>query len=168
MTERAPIDRSPTRLGVALAVGAGLLGSAAAVFGGGLPALVALFGTAVVGVGGYVGDRRALGLGASGVVAAALATGFVSGTPLPALVAGAAGLLAWDVGENAISVGERLGSTAPTRDLELVHAAASACLLVVAATVVALVARVGLGGRPVVAVFALLVGALAIAWTLRA
>ena len=167
MTEPSSVDRSPARLGVTLAAVAGLLATVGCLFGGAAPALAALVGTGLVAGGAAAGRRGTLALGVGLVVTGAAAAGYVAASSLPALLAGAAALFAWDVGENAISVGEQLGADAPTRDLEVVHASASAAVLGASAVAVAVVAGLGFGGRPVAALCGLLVGGLALAWTLR-
>ncbi|GGL32784.1 hypothetical protein GCM10009037_15570 [Halarchaeum grantii] len=162
-----PVARAPTRLGATLAVLAGVLGVAVAAVGGLYPVTAAIAGTAALAAGVRRGRRRDLAVGAVLLALAAVLLGAFDAGPLPALAVAAAALFAWDVGENALSLGEQLGVEARTRDAELVHAAASAGVLALAGAAVYGVALGGFGGRPVGALVALLVGALVLAWTLR-
>ncbi|WP_435098362.1 DUF7519 family protein [Halarchaeum sp. P4] len=161
------VDRSPSDVGAALAVFAGVVCVAVATTGGLYAVSAALAGTVGLALGVRRGRRRYLGFGTAALALAAVLLGAFGAGPLPALVTAAAALFAWDVGENAVSLGEQLGSRAETRDAELVHAAASAAVLTLSAAVVYAVALVGFGGRPVVALVGMLVGALLLVWTLR-
>jgi hypothetical protein len=93
---------------------------------------------------------------------AVLTSGIVRGASTAALVvAAAATLLAWDVSENAVSMGGQIGSdeTAATSRAEFVHAGMSGGVAVTAVVVVLGVARLGIDGLPFAALVALLVAA---------
>lgn len=151
------IDRSPARLSAIVAVGAALLSLAtvgtASVVAFSLGAL-----GAATAVGGVLAGRRALvTAGAAVLFLGALAAG-VGGASAPrVLVATGAAVFAWDVGRAAVDVGMQLGAAAETTGIELVHAAASLLVVGVSGGVGYVVFRVAAGGRPVVAVVALLV-----------
>lgn len=71
------------------------------------------------------GSRSLVILGTAGVFLSVLMAGVLH-APAPQLVLGAIGcVLAWDAGEQAISVGEHLGSEAESRPGEVPHLAAS-------------------------------------------
>jgi len=90
-------------------------------------------------------------------------------TPLAGLsLAGAvAAVLAWDLGEHAIGLGEQLGHEAPTRRGELAHAAASTGVGLAAAVVGYVVYRVAWGGQPLAALLLLLFAALFLMLSVR-
>jgi hypothetical protein len=68
----------------------------------------------------------AVGLGAALLFAATLGAAAADVGPLLTLVAGAAALFVWDVGENGVEVGRQLGREAETSRGEFVHSGASA------------------------------------------
>lgn len=159
-------DPGPSDLGTGLTLAAALLAAAALA-----PVAVAVAtgvaATAVVAVGLRVGSRRVLGAGVA-VLVVALLLGGVAGTPPELLlVAAAATVLAWDVGDTTLTVGEQLGRTARTARLELVHAAASLAVAAVGAALAYAVFRLAGGGRPMLAVVLLLLGATLIVASLR-
>lgn len=163
----AEIDRSPARFSAtaalfaaAVAVVATALASAPATALGGL-------GAVGVAVGVLVGIRRSVTLGAAGLFAGAAVAGIFGAPPGPPLVAAAAAVVAWDVGGNAISVGEHLGREAPTRRGEVAHAAASAAVAATTAGFGYVLYRLSTGGQPVGALVFLLVGAVVISWALK-
>ncbi|MGM0592409.1 MAG: DUF7519 family protein [Halobacteriota archaeon] len=153
-------DRGDRTLGVAL-VGGGLvvallgvlLGAASADTPGQLLRTApGLAGVLVVGVGLVPlrgsGSRGVVKAGAALVFLGVLAAGVLEAVEVGYLLAGAAAsVVAWDLGEHAINVGEQLGRDASTWRGESVHAAASACVAgagIVAATVVDGVGAAGL------------------------
>jgi hypothetical protein len=88
--------------------------------------------------------RQLLKVGSVLLFFSVLLGGLVSLGPLSTLLVGAvAALLVWDIGENAVGIGEQLGRTAPTTRIEVTHLAAS--LLVGGVAVVAGLAVSGLG-----------------------
>lgn len=120
------IDRSPARLSARLGLAAGAVALAA----GGLyapPALpVAVLGLASFVAGVRRGSWSTVTLGALLLLAGAMAGG-IYGAPVEVLLAGVtAAVLAWDLGQYAIGVGEQLGREADTVRIEAVHAATSA------------------------------------------
>jgi hypothetical protein len=120
----------PTQMGVRLWL---LVGTAAAF-------LVAVAVVPVV-------DRRSrqlLKVGSVLLFFSVLLGGLVALGPLSTLLVGAvAALLVWDLGENAVSIGEQLGRNAPTTRLELTHLAASLFVGSVAVVAGLLVSDVG-------------------------
>lgn len=163
------VDTGPARLSSAvatLAAGVAVLTSAPlSVFalplglGGFAVFFAALFGS---------GSRSLLWVGTVGIFAGAVVAGAMAAAP-PALLltSVAAMVLAWDIGQNAISVGEQLGRGAATWRIEVVHAAAStvAAVLMVVATYA--VFWIGTGGQPITALLLLLAAGLLLTWALQ-
>lgn len=126
-----------------------------------------LVGFALLGVGVRAERPRLFGFGVAGLAGGVVLGGLAGAAPSAVLAATAGTLLAWDVGDNALVVGEQLGRAAPTARLELVHATASGIVLATgAAGVYAVFSLVG-GGRPTLALALLLLGATLLAATLR-
>ncbi|WP_255152535.1 DUF7519 family protein [Halorarius halobius] len=164
--EPAGFEPGPSNLGRGLTLAAAL--AAAVTLAPSLPAVA----VGVVAVGLFAvalrrGSRRALGV-ATGALVCGLLVGGIYGTPPELLVVSAgATVLAWDVGDTALGVGEQLGRRARSERLELVHAAASLAVAVVGGAVAYTVFRLAGGGRPLLAVVLLLLGATMIVAVLR-
>jgi hypothetical protein len=142
------VDTSPARLSSAVATVAAalavLISAPLSVFalplgvGGFVVFLVALFGA---------GSRSLLWFGCVALFVSVVVAGTLgSGPPALLLTSVAATLLAWDIGQNAISVGEQLGNGATTWRSEVVHGAAD---------------------QPVTALLLLLAAGLLLTWALR-
>jgi hypothetical protein len=161
----ASFDDRPSRLGGTLTL---LLGAftVAALLSGGPAALVGLVGLLGVTYGLFTGTERALTLGATGLFAGVVTAGAFGAPAEPLVVAAAGTVVTWDVGEQAVSLGQQVGRRAETTSAELVHAAGS---VTVATTAVALayLAFSFLGGSSVLSLVLLLFGAVLIASVLR-
>jgi hypothetical protein len=144
------------------AVGLGGVGLASAA---GLPfAAVGLVGTAV----GLFGASRAwLARGGTLAVAGVLVAGARGAAPEPLLVGLLGAVLAWDVGEHGLGLGEQLGREADTARVEVVHAAASLAVGAGATVVGYGTFLAASGGQPVAALVFLLVGVVGLAAALR-
>jgi hypothetical protein len=106
-------------------------------------------------------------LGAVGLFGGVLLAGAQGGGP-EALVLGLLGtVVAWDVGEHAVGLGEQLGREATTTRSELVHAAASLAVGAAGATLGYGVFLVAAGGQPTTALVFLLIGVVALAAAVR-
>lgn len=157
---RDPVDRSPAKLSATLSLVAGLVAVVATAIAGPLGALVAAPGLLGVFVGVTRGSRRAVTVGSFVLFVGALA-GPATGSESPAvLVAVAATVLAWDVGEHAINVGEQLGREADTRNGEVAHAAASTVIGAGAAALGYLLYVLTAGRKPLTALVLLLFAAI--------
>jgi hypothetical protein len=129
-------------------------------------------GIGVLATGLFVAGLRRESTGlvdaAAGTLVAALLVAGVFGAPAELLVVStAAAVLAWDVADNALTVGEQLGRNARTERLELVHAAATLTVAIVGSAFAYGVFRLAGGGRPLLAVVLLLLGATLIVAVLR-
>lgn len=95
----------------------------------GFPVLLTVsVGMLAFGAGVVRGSRGWLAVGGMGLFAGMLLAGLIETSPVFPLVGTAATLIAWDVGEHAIGVGEQLGREADTRRQELAHAGLSVCV----------------------------------------
>lgn len=75
------------------------------------------------------GSRRRIALGTGGVLAGVLGSGVMYGAEAPALLgATAMAVVAWDAGEQAISLGEQVGRAAETAPVVFVHSGAAAAV----------------------------------------
>jgi uncharacterized membrane protein YbaN (DUF454 family) len=162
------VDRGPARLSSALATIAALLAVLTSAPLSVLAVLLGGVGFVVLAVALFArGSRRLLWLGTVSIFGGALDAGARAAAP-PALVltSVAAVLLAWDVGQNAISVGEQLGRGAETWRAELVHAAVSTVVAVLVAVAAYAVFGLGVGSPPVLAVLLFVGASLLLTWAL--
>jgi hypothetical protein len=139
-------------------VAAQAAGGPAALVGG--VGLVALVGGLSRGVDALVS------LGVLGLVLGVLVAGAAGAPAELLLVSAAASAVAWDVADQAVSLGEQVGRRADTARAEFVHAAGSALVATVAVAAAYLVFRTVAGG-PVLALALLLLGAILLASVLR-
>lgn len=159
------IDRSPARLSGGLSLGAG--GVAVAAGGTGLGGALGVFGLLLLGVGQLRGTRTAVTVGALLGFGGVVAAGASGAAPAVVLVGTAAAVLAWDLGEQAINLGEQLGRSARTRNAELVHAANSTLVAAAAIGIGYGLFLVAAGGQPVPALVLLLGAGVLLAAALR-
>lgn len=161
--ERArEIDRSPTRVGSALALSAGALALAPGASTVGAGVLVGALGLLSLLNGLLFARRGLVTLGSTLLVAGVLVAGVEGASTLLVLWGVVAGVFAWDVGQNALCLGEQLGHEAETVRAELLHAGSSAAVGLGTAALGYGVYLVGTGGRPVAAVVLLLFAAAAL------
>lgn len=154
-------DHRPARLSAALAsVAAGVAVAVTSSIVGALGALGVLYGA-------WRGRRRAVTAGAFVVFVGVLLAGLRDAPAARVLVGTVAAVLAWDLGEQAINVGEQVGRAATTRRGELAHAAGSTLVGTLAASVGLATFGLAGGGRPVAALVLLLAGAVALTAALR-
>ncbi|MFB6359996.1 MAG: hypothetical protein ABEH59_01600 [Halobacteriales archaeon] len=159
------VDHSPTPLSSGLSIGAGGLAVAAA--GTSAGAAIGVLGLVLLGAGALRASRRAVTVGALLVFGGVVLSGAMGAGPVPMLLGTAAAVLAWDLGEQAINLGEQLGADARTRNAELVHAANSTLVGVIGIAIGYGLFLVSSGGQPVTALVVLLAAALLIAAALR-
>ncbi|QDX39827.1 hypothetical protein [Salarchaeum sp. JOR-1] len=131
-------------------------------------AAVAAVGVLAFAYGAFSGSRFPVTAGAAVVFLAALLAAIAVRTAVFApLAAAALTVAAWDLAEHGIGLGEHVGADARTRNAELVHAALTVGVAVLAVTAGYAVYLVGADGRPVAAVVLLAAGALALFGALR-
>lgn len=160
------LDRRPSRLGRSIAILAGVLAVVPLFVVGG--ALVAgALGVAVLAVGLVRGSRLAVSAGAVGLLVGVLLAGVLGAAPEPLVFSTAATVVAWDVAENAVGLGEQLGRGADTRRAELVHAAGSAALAAGTAGLGYAAFRAVAGPQPVAALVLLLFAGVVLTAALR-
>ena len=153
------IDRSPAVVSSGLAVVAAGVSVVGTAFGAPTGALGGAAGLVVLGLGLLVASRRAVTVGGGLLFAGVLFAGASGASAEPLLLGTVGAVVAWDVGDNAISVGQQLGRAARTRNAELVHAAASLAVGGVTAAVGYAVYLAAAAGQPLTALVFLLLGA---------
>ncbi|MFC4358612.1 hypothetical protein ACFO0N_11740 [Halobium salinum] len=165
-THQRGVDRSPATFSASLSLLAGLF----SVLGSGLGVLTAaapgFAGLLVLAAGLYRGSRRAVTGGGVVLLGGVVFAGVGGGPPAGLLLGALGALLAWDYGENAITMGEQLGRAADTRRAELFHAAASLGVGVVGSGVVYGIYLGASGGQPVTALVFLLLAVVLLAGVL--
>ncbi|QLH82006.1 DUF7519 family protein [Halosimplex pelagicum] len=162
------LDRSPTSVSRGVSIIAAFVAVATSAPFSFMAMPFSFGGLAMVGYGLFVTEtRRWLSIGVAGIFAGVLISGSY-GTAGELLLLSLIGtIVAWDVGENAISLGEQIGSQTRTRRTEVVHASASALVGVLAGGFGYLAYQVSSSGYPAAALVLLLVGAVVLLWTIR-
>lgn len=131
------------------------------------PGLVAV-PVVAVGLLRGTGSRLLVKAGAGGLFVAVLVGAVVQEASFDALLAStAAGVVAWDSGEQAINVGEQLGREARTRSVEAVHVLATSVVAGLAVLLLAELRGLGAAELPLVAFVLLLVGGVLLAAALH-
>lgn len=109
-------------------------------------------------------ERLLIAAGTGLIFVAIVTSGVVQSTDLwPLLVAGAATIVAWDVSENAVSLGYQVGADARMLRAELAHGAATVLVAGAAILLVYTVERLGIDGLPFAAFAALLLAGVSLA-----
>ncbi|WP_254768732.1 DUF7519 family protein [Salinilacihabitans rarus] len=154
------IVRRPTTVAAGVAGVAALVAVAAAGLGSTAGLALGAIGAAGVAAGLARGARPGVDVGCLvlflGVVAGGLGIGSVELT----LIGTVATVVAWDLAQGAIDLGDQLGRGARTARLEAVHAVSSLLVGLTAAAAGYAVYLVGAGGRPVSAAVLLLIAAI--------
>jgi hypothetical protein len=161
------ITRRPVQLSSGLSVAAAVLVLATAAAGGGSAVAVAALGVPLLGGALLFGRPGAIDL-AGFLLLVAVCVAAIGGAPMPLVLLGTLGaVLAWDLANNAFSLGYQLGREAPTRRVEVMHAASSTGVGVFVAGVGVVLYRAGVEGLPSTAVLVMLVAALLLVAALR-
>ncbi|EMA54025.1 DUF7519 family protein [Halococcus thailandensis] len=159
------IDHAPPRTSTAIGIGVAVVGTLSLALSG-PAAVVGAVGVVGFAVGLRSSSRAAVTLGAAGLFCGTVLAG-LAGAPSPLLLAAtAATVVAWDVAEFGIDLGETVGRAATTRRAEFVHAGTSGALALVGAGGGSIVYRLA-GGGPALVPIALLFGAVVLVLTLR-
>lgn len=159
------IDRSPARTSAGIAIIAGAV--AIAVVSSATATVVGGLGLLLLIVGVIRGWRRAVTIGSFVVFLGILYAGLQDAPPEELLLAAASTVIAWDVGEQSINVGEQLGRAASTARGEVVHAASSTVVGVITVGFGYLVFRLATGGQPLTALVILLSAVIALVAAVR-
>ncbi|WP_439025781.1 DUF7519 family protein [Haloarchaeobius sp. DT45] len=166
----AEIDRRPVRLSAVVALGAGAFAALAAVLTASAGVIGGAIGMLALAPGVVLGYRRLVHLGAVGLLGGLVfagATGSGPSAELLMLVGTTATVLAWDVGQNAIGLGEQLGRETETTRAELAHIGGSVTVGVLTAGTAFGVYQVATEGQPLVALALLLVAVVILTTALR-
>jgi len=161
------IDRRPTPLSAVVALAAaGVVAIAASV---GSTAGGALAGVGVVALAPavLVGYPRLVDVGALALLVGIALAGSGDAPELWVLVATVSAVVAWDAGQNAISLGEQLGRDANTARAEVAHSAATVAVGSTTAGVAYVVYLFAGGSRPLSGVVVLLVAVAILLGALR-
>lgn len=165
---RVDIDTAPTTTSATAAIIAAIV----AAFTSAPFALIAL----PLGIGGIGmiaatllrnGSRRLVSLGtASLFLSVVIAGGF--GAPVEFLLLSTiTTVLAWDFGQNAISLGEQMGRQTETQRNELIHASTSMIVGFVGGGLGYLIYLTSSGGHPVSALVLIVLGLVFLVWSIR-
>jgi len=161
------VTHSPTTVSAVLATLAAIL----AVFASSTSLLamgLGAFGLVAVVGGLFVFDsERAMAVG-TGIVFVGVVLSGILGSSLPLLIMGSfATILAFDIGQNAFSVGRQMSDETETTRGELVHASASLAVGIVIVGVAAVVYIAAFEGLSVSSLAFLLLGAMLLVWVIR-
>lgn len=161
------LDTRPPRLGVTITAVAATIAFLASVVGH--PAGIAIVAVgAVLLVGGTAfAVRSALLWGVVGAFLGFLFQASFGAGPTAPLVGLAAAVVAWDVGDHAIGLGEQVGRAARSHHAVLAHAAMSGIVATLVLAIGAGIYRVAPGNRPFSALFFLLVAVILLPIALR-
>lgn len=151
-------------VGVALTVAVGSIALLASMTAD-IVALIGIVGLFVMVIGTLKPSRKTLGIGAFVLFSAVLTAGILGGSELRLLIAAGATLVAWDVGENAISVGKQLGLAARTVRVEVLHAIASVVVAIVIGSVTYGMYLLALAHVPTATVVFLTIAVILLAWS---
>lgn len=163
------LDHAPTRLSTLLAVGAALVAVLTISFSSILLAIpVGVVALVLIGLGLAGGYRTPIGLGVGLLFFGLILIGTFLGAGVESLLTGTlACILTWDLGENAINVGEQLTRDAPTVRTEGFHAVASVMTGVVGSAIAYGIYAVASGGKPLPALVLMLAGTVLLGWQIR-
>lgn len=167
--EAVEMDDRPTVVSSAIAVTAGLLAMVGSAPYSGLAIPFGLLGILFLAAGLFGnGSRSLVSLGVMSFFVAILIVGALGLAPVTMLLASTVGtLIAWDVGQYGITIGEQIGRNAPTKRGELFHAAGSTVVGILAGGLGYGVFRFGSEGQPALALLLLFLGAIIMVWALR-
>jgi hypothetical protein len=135
--------------------------------GGTVALVVATAGMFSLGAALVRGSRGWAATGTIGLFVALVVAGLAGAGALSVLAGTAATMVAWDLSEHAIGLGEQLGRAATTRRQEAVHAACSVGVGVLGVGLALVVTHVGVGALPVPAFVVGLVASIAFLAGLR-
>lgn len=166
--EPITVDHSPTELSTYAAIGAAVIAALTSALFSVLALPLGIAGVIAIAAGLLVAERRIwVKLGTGSLFLCILVSGGF-GTPVEfLLISTIATVLSWDLGSNAISLGEQMGRHSRTRRNEIIHGTFS--------TLVAMVATgIGYGffttaseGQSIAALSMFLAGVVCLIWAIR-
>ncbi|WP_207586556.1 DUF7519 family protein [Halomontanus rarus] len=166
--EAVTVTHEPARLSSGLAVGCGLLAVLTSAPATILALLIGVFGLAGLAAGQFVfQSRRAAGVGTALIFVGVVVGGVLGNSEVLVTVSTLATVLAFDLSQNAFSVGAQLSSATDTTRGEIIHAAASFFVGSVAIVVAFAIYFVVGGGQPIAALAFVLLAAIILSWSVR-
>lgn len=161
------VTRRPTRSGTVITVVAATMATLSTLSGGATALAIAAIGLSLIGFSLLVARQRLLDLGAL-VLFAGIALGAIRGAAVLWVLLGTiAGVLAWDAGGTAMSMGRQLGREASTVRAELMRTVVGAGVGLVAVGIGYVMYRTASGGQPVGALVVMLLAIVFIVSGLR-
>jgi len=167
VTTLQEFDDRPPRFSAWLSVSLSVVATLALLSASGTGLTVGAVAVTLLFTGVIRSERRLVDAAAATFLAGIGVVGIEGAPPVPLVVAAAAAVGAWDVGENAIGVGEQLGRAADTRRAELAHAATTLGLAGGTAVVGLVGFRLTTSTQPVTTVAVLVVAVVALTAALR-
>lgn len=166
--EAVTVTHEPARLSSGLAVGCGLLAVLTSAPATILALLIGVFGLAGLAAGQFVfQSRRAAGVGTALIFVGVVVSGVLGNSEVLVTVSTLATVLAFDLSQNAFSVGAQLSSATDTTRGEIIHAAASFFVGSIAIVVAFAIYFVVSGGQPIAALAFVLLAAIILSWSVR-
>ena len=167
--EVVDLEFGPRRFSAFVAIFAGVMATATSAPYHGLSLPFGLLGLVFLVFGALFGKSRGwISLGVTSIFIGVLVAGVFDAITVPmTLMATVGTMIAWDVGQHAVTIGEQFSRESPTRRGEATHAAASTIVGVLAAGVAYGIYVAGSGGQPALAILFLGLGATFLIWALR-
>jgi hypothetical protein len=162
------IDNSPTKISSYGAIVAAFVAALTSAPFALLALPLGLGGVGIVAAGVFLRYNRTwVTLGAASLFLSVIISGGF-GAPVEFLLVSTIGtMLAWDLGQNAISLGEQMGRHTNTRRNEVIHASFNTVVAMLAMGVGYGIYSVASGGQPVAALTMLLFGSIFLVWAIR-
>lgn len=173
MTERPPtsevatVEERPAKAGALVALFASLVVAASILPQVGLALLVVGIGVLVFAIGLLFGRRALVSMGTVIQLVGLIGAGILGLAPTQVLLGLAALLVAWDLGQYAIVLGQQIGTEAESMRTELVHAGSLALVVIATAVVANGLFVTATGGQPLSGLVALAVAGVLFLLVLR-
>ncbi len=160
--------RSPIISGV-LAVLAAVIGMLLTAPYVGLTLPIGIAGVLFIAAGVFVSHSRSyVSLGLASMFIVLVSVGAVGAVPTPVLlIGGVFTVVAWDVGQHAVTLGKQMGRGPPTARGEVIHAVGTFMVGMIIAAILYGVSLVPLGEQAVFPIVLLLLGVVALFWAVR-
>lgn len=167
--EPVDVEHAPPRLSQILSTSAALAGAGLTVPFALLAIPFGLSGVAMIAFSLFVVHSRGwLSVGTALILVGTIISGAYGAlTPELMLVGVASTVIAWDLGQHGISIGEQLGRKTQSKRLQLVHTATSAVVIGLVSFIAYFVFLFSGDGRPGPAVALIVLGIVVMAWMFR-